>query len=222
MAELRQRWGRGQPRPSLHINEGGCAQRQGSSAHSQRRPKGPLRPHPTSSLVSSWKMGQQAGSSAGHSLPASKGPFSSRPKVLQEPAVETSSCASVSAAPGRVCTCVLTSVHWALGPGFPGGTLWGSSERSHQRPGPSLTVSWACGGHQASPPGLAGPEGFAVEATRPIPPAWVCRGHGPHALLFWGGPPDCQAFGGSTPSLVETEAEKGDPLPELPPSSCVL
>lgn len=38
--------------------------------------------------------------------PASKGPFSLRPKVLQEPAVETSNCARASAAPWRVCVSV--------------------------------------------------------------------------------------------------------------------
>lgn len=92
-----------------------------------------------------------------HSLPASKGPFSSRPKVLPELRGHFQPCACLQ--PLAVCFRVC-SRHRVQG-------FQGSSEQGRRRPGPSLADSGACGGRQAYPPGLG------------------CWGRASHARLPW-------------------------------------
>lgn len=123
--------------------------------------------------------------------------------MLQEPAVETSSCACASATPWRVCVCVRLCI---------GHSVQAFQVTPFRVLGIGSLEAWAflCG-H----PGLRRPLG---QSSRPRC-AGVCRTPAP--FPFGAVVLTRQAFSGCSHGMVGTEVEKGDPRPRLPlPPGC--
>lgn len=140
-----------EPRQVEEPKDGGSAQSMGlpTSGGDLSSSLGPT--HPSTNPSSRWESWQDL-------------TFSSRPKVLQEPAADTSSCARACARACAAACCVCSPCAAGTGSRLFRRHSLGFLRIGRRRPGPSLAISWACGGRQAYPPGLG-----VLGACTPMP-----------------------------------------------------